>query len=260
MQNDYLKTFAFCLQKKNMGKQSARLDLFSRDAGKICFYQKGFYQPKSLYPAQFDLGHELELLLIKHEQTYRIQEVCVNKIYPLEGYEALIHVSFILELLLKMETDYSDHAPGIFLMLKKIFEALSSGQAQYNSLLYFQFQLLLKAGLASQEFLCEYCGVPIGSDSPAYASPQEWSFACPKCFKKTAVESPFVLLPDHRRILENWNDEYCLEKGLGHFFSRSEVSAFQNFLNLIYKKDFALKSLEPFMELLQQKSRKKFAL
>lgn len=257
MQNEYLKTSAFCLQKKNMGKQSARLDLFSRDAGKICFYQKGFYQPKSLYPAQFDFGHELELLLIQQEQTYRIQEVCVNKIYPLESYEALIHASFILELLLKMETDYSDHAPAIFLMLKKIFEALGSGQVQYNTLLYFQFQLLLKAGLASQEFLCEYCGVPIDSDSPACAIPLEWSFACPDCAKKTAVKSPFVLLPDHRRILESWNNEHGLEKGLSHFFNRSEVPAFQNFLNLIYKKDFSLKSLGPFMELLQEKSCKK---
>ena len=240
-----------------MGKQSVRLDLFSRDAGKICFYQKGFHQSKSLYPAQFDFGHELELLLVKHEQTYRIQEVCVNKIYPLEGYEALVHASFILELLLKMETDYSDHAPAIFRMLKNIFEGLGSGQAQYNPLLYFQFQLLLKAGLASQEFLCEYCGVPIDKDSPAYAIPQEWSFACPDCVKKTAFKNSFVLLPDHRRILDNWNNEHCLEKRLTHFFNRSEVPLFQNFLNLIYKKDFVLKSLGPFMDLLQQKSCKK---
>lgn len=260
MQNDYLKTFAFCLQKKPMGKQSVRLDLFSRDVGKICFYQKGFFQPKSLYPAQFDLGHELELLLGKQEQTYRIQEACVKTIYPLEGYEALTHASFVLELLLKIESDYSDHAPAIFLMLKKIFEGLGSGQTQYNPLLYFQYQLLLKAGLASHEFLCEHCGIEIDSSSPAYATTPEWCFTCPACIKKNGLINLFVFLPGHRIILEKWNDEHCLEKGLTHFFNRFEVPALQNFLNRIYQKDFALKSLDSFMDLLQQKSGKTMAL
>lgn len=240
-----------------MGKQSVRLDLFSRDVGKICFYQKGFFQPKSLYPAQFDFGHELELLLVKQEQTFRIQEACVKKIYPLEGYEVLTHASFILELLQKMETDYSEHAPSIFQMLKKIFEGLGSGQAQYNTLLYFQYQLLLKAGLASLEYSCEECGTEIDSSSPAYATRQEWSFICPDCMNKTALKKYFQLLPAHREILKNWNDEQCLEKGLIQFFNRIDVSALQHFLNDIYRNDFFLKSLDPFMELLHRKSVKK---
>lgn len=240
-----------------MGKQSVRLDLFSSEIGKICFYQKGFYQPKSLYPAQFDIGHELELLLIKQEQTFRIQEVCVKKIYPLEGYEALTHASFVLELLLKMETDYSEYASILFLMLKKIFEGLGSAQVQFNTLLYFQYQLLLKAGLASQDFFCEQCGNEIEKSSTAYAISREWAFTCLSCFKKMVPKNHLRLLPAHREILKNWNNELCLEKGLTHFFNRTDVLALQNFLNLIYKNDYVLKSLDPFMELLQQKSCKK---
>ena len=257
MQNEYLRTTAFCLQKTNRGKQSARLDLFSRDAGKISLYQKGFFQPKSLYPAQFDLGHELDLLLIRQGQSWRIQEVSVNKIHPLENYEALTLVSFVMELLLKMETDYSDHAPVLFSMLETLLMGVSTGQIPFNSLLYFQCHLLLKAGLASMDFLCEYCGNGISGDTPAFALPQEWSFSCPACMKKRNFKTPLVLQPSHRQILESWKDETCLEKGLSRFFSRSEVSGFQVFLNEIYRKDFPLKSLRPFMELLERKSGKK---
>ena len=142
-------------------------------------------------------------------------------------------------------------------MLKTIFEVLGSGQAPYNTLLYFQYQLLLKAGLASQELSCEQCGTPIDSSSPAYATLEEWSFICPDCMNKTALKKYFQLLPAHREILENWNDELCLENGLTRFFNRIDVSGLQNFLNYIYRNDFVLKSLSPFMELLQQKSDKK---
>ena len=152
-----------------------------------------------------------------------------------------------------METDYADHAQSLFLMLQKIFTDLSSAQTSFNTLLYFQYQLLVKAGLASNEIYCERCGNEIPPSEPACGISGEWAFLCSSCLQKTAAGNPFYLLPRHRLILENWEDEQALEKGLSRFFNRTEVTGVQNFLNRIYQGDFMLKTLAPFMDLLQQK-------